>query len=197
MCMVPDRSPLEQGSSKTYTNRITTSIDLCGNQGIGMSIRHQAEVPNGSAPDGTYTEHRRVMVEKGIKYSTAIINSTLQCGECSTTYGAYYMPSLVYGTPATTLSYKECEDIHRRVVAAIVPKMVLVRSAARKVVLWSATYCGLGLDHLSTIQNICLQYLIGHTRSKIITSKLIHHQLNYTQLEIGCPTQALGQDFKQ
>jgi hypothetical protein len=25
-------------------------------------------------------------------------------------YGAYYMPSLAYGNPATTLSYKVCED---------------------------------------------------------------------------------------
>jgi hypothetical protein len=37
-------------------------------------------------------------------------------------YGAYYLPSLAYGTPATTLSYKECEDVQRAVIAAILPK---------------------------------------------------------------------------
>jgi hypothetical protein len=114
------------------------------------------------------------------------------------TYGSYYMPSLAYGTPETTLSYKECEDIHHLVVAAILPNMGIAHSAARKVVFGSPTYCGLGIDHLSTVQNLShLQYLIGHIRSKNITSKLIHHQLDYKQLEIGCPTQFLGQYFER
>jgi hypothetical protein len=67
-------------------------------------------------------------------------------------YGAYYMPSLTYGTPAKTISYKECEDIQRAVVAAILPKMGIVRNTARKVVFGSAKYCGLGLDHLETVK---------------------------------------------
>jgi hypothetical protein len=145
--------------------------------------------------DGTSNEHKRVMNEKGLAYAMAIRNSTLQRGECSMVYGAYYLPSLAYGTPATTLSYKECEDVQRAVIAAILPKMGIVRNAARKVVFGTAKYGGLGLDHLATIQNCSrLQYLIGHIRSKNITSKLICQQLDYTQLEIGCSAQVLGQD---
>jgi hypothetical protein len=148
--------------------------------------------------DGTSNEHKRVMKEKGLAYAMAIRNSTLQRGECSMAYGAYYLPSLAYGTPATTLSYQECEDVQRAVVAAILPKMGIVRNAARKVVFGSAKYCGLGLDHLATIQNYSrLQYLIGHIRSKSITSKLIRQQLDYTQLEIGCSAQVLGQDYNR
>jgi hypothetical protein len=56
--------------------------------------------------DGTSTEHERVMMEKGLEYATEIINSNIQRGECSMAYGAYYTPSLDYGTPATTLSYR-------------------------------------------------------------------------------------------
>jgi hypothetical protein len=109
---------------------------------------------------------KRVMKEKGLTYAMEIRNSTLQHGEFSMDYSAYYLPSLVYGTPAATLSYKECEDVQRAVVAAIHQKMGIVRNAARKVVFGSAKYCGLGLDHLSTIQNYSrLQYLIGHIRS--------------------------------
>jgi hypothetical protein len=49
---------------------------------------------------------------------------------------------------------------------------------------------------MATIQNYSrLQYLIGHIRSNSITSKLIRQQLDYTQLEIGCSAQVLGQDF--
>jgi hypothetical protein len=88
--------------------------------------------------DGTSNEHKRVMKEKGLAYAMAIRNSTLQRGECSMAYGAYYLPSLANGTPVTTLSYKECEDVQRAVVAVILPKMGIVHNAARKVVFGSA-----------------------------------------------------------
>jgi hypothetical protein len=148
--------------------------------------------------DGTSNEHKQVMNEKGLAYAMAIRNITLQHGECSMAYGAYYMPSLAYGTPATTLSYKKCEDVQRAVVTAILPKMGIVCNAARKVIFGSAKYCGLGLDHLVTTQNYSrLQFLIGHIRSKSITSKLIRQQLDYTQLEISCSAQVLGQDYNR
>jgi hypothetical protein len=83
------------------------------------------------------------------------------------------------------------------VVSAILLKIGIVCNAAITVVFGSATYCGLGLDHLSTVQNFsCLQYLIGHIRSKIITSKFIRQQLDYTQLERACSTQVLGQEYR-
>jgi hypothetical protein len=148
--------------------------------------------------DGTSNEHKRVMKEKGLAYAMVIRNSILHRGECSMAYGAYYLPSLAYDTPATTLSYKECEDVQQAVVAVILPKMGIVHNAARKVVFGSEKYCGLGLDHLATIQNYSrLQYLIGHIKSKSITGKLIRQQLDYTQLEIGCSAQVLGQDYNQ
>jgi hypothetical protein len=103
--------------------------------------------------DGISNEHLRVMNEKGLAYAMAIRNSTLQRGECSMSYGAYYLPSLAYGTPVTTLSYNECEDVQRAVMAEILPKMGIVRNATRKVVFRTAKYGGLGLDHLATIQN--------------------------------------------
>jgi hypothetical protein len=138
------------------------------------------------------------MMKKGVEYATAIINIILQRGECSMDYGSYYMPRLAYGTPANTLSYKECEDIQCPVVYAILPKMCIVRNAASTVVFGSAKYCGLGLDHLSSVQNFSrLQYLIGNIKSKSITSKLIRHQLDYTQLEIGFSTQVLVQDYNR
>jgi hypothetical protein len=54
--------------------------------------------------DGTSNENKRVMKEKRLAYAMAIINSTLWRGECNMAYGAYYMPSVAYGTPATALS---------------------------------------------------------------------------------------------
>jgi hypothetical protein len=121
--------------------------------------------------DGTSNEHKRVMNEKGLNYAMAIINSTLQRGECSMAYGAYYLPSLAYVTPATTLSLKKCEDVQRAVIAAILPKMGIVHNTARKVVFGTAKYGSRGLDHLATIQNYSRsQDLIGHIRRKVSLS---------------------------
>jgi hypothetical protein len=204
MRMVFDRSPMEQGCPNIGSNRTTTLIDLNDIKVIRTNLGNQTESTHRRTPnlgvfmtgDGTSNEHKRVMKEKGLDYAMAIRNSTLQHEECSMAYCAYYMPILAYDTPATILSYKECEDVQRAVVAAILPKMGIVRNAARKVVFGSEKYCGLGLDHLATTQNYSrLQYLIGHIRSKRITSKLIRQQLNYTQLEIGCPAQVLGQYY--
>jgi hypothetical protein len=72
--------------------------------------------------DGTSNDHLQVMHEKGLDYAMAIRNSTLQRGEYIMAYGAYYLPSLAHGTPATTLSYKHCEDVQRAVITAILPK---------------------------------------------------------------------------
>jgi hypothetical protein len=74
--------------------------------------------------------------------------------------------------------------------------MGIVRNVARKVVFRTAKYGGLGFDHLATIKNHSrLHYIISHISTKSITIKLIGQQLDYSQLEIGCSAQVLGQDF--
>jgi hypothetical protein len=89
--------------------------------------------------------------------------TSLSIGECSIAYGAYYMPSLVYGIPASSLMYKECEDMQHPVVAAILPKMGILRNTARTVVFGPPQYCGLGLNHLAAVQGyIRIQYLLGY-----------------------------------
>jgi hypothetical protein len=49
--------------------------------------------------DGMSSAHKNIMLDKGVAYTEAITNVTLQRGECYIAYGAYYMPSLDYGTP--------------------------------------------------------------------------------------------------
>jgi hypothetical protein len=63
--------------------------------------------------DGTSSTHKKIMLDKGIAYAEDITNITLQRGDCSIAYGTYYMPSMVYGTPDSSLTTKECEDIQR------------------------------------------------------------------------------------
>jgi hypothetical protein len=92
------------------------------------------------------------MKTKAKGYSEAIIGISLQRGESSMVYNSYYMASISYGTAATLLTYKECEEIQRPAVNAILPKMGINRNTARTVVFGTSKYRGLGLDHLSAVQ---------------------------------------------
>jgi hypothetical protein len=61
--------------------------------------------------DGNTDSHKKIMQEKSEAYGEVIRWSLLQRGESSTAYNCYYMPSIAYGTPTTTLSLKECDDL--------------------------------------------------------------------------------------
>jgi hypothetical protein len=117
-------------------------------------------------------------------------------GESGMAYSAFYMPSMGYGTPATTLSKKECEEIQRSIVNAILPKMGIARTAPRAAVFGTAQYGGLGLTHLVVLQgNTCIQYLLGHLRYGDDTGRLVKMLLEYTQLECGCRGNPLAQYY--
>jgi hypothetical protein len=105
------------------------------------------------------------------------------------------MPSLGYGTPATTLTNQDFEEIQKPVVNVILPKMGITRSAPRAVIFGTAQFGGLGLTHLTAMQgHTRLQYLLGHLRCGDATGRLMQMLLEYTQLECGCNGNPLAQD---
>jgi hypothetical protein len=147
--------------------------------------------------NGRCEAHKKVMIDKAILYSNEIRNSTMWRGESAVAYNSIYMPSLVYGVPATKMTKEECEDIQRPVVNAILPKMGIVRSAPRKVVFRTKQYGGLGLTHLASLQrNSRLQYLLGHLMYGDTPGELVQMLLEYMQLECGCRGNPLQQDYK-
>jgi hypothetical protein len=119
----------------------------------------------------------------------------LNRGEGSLAYNSYYIASLSYSTVATSLDIKECEEIQRPVVNAILPKMGINRNTARSV---TRKYGGLGLDHLAAVQGLGqLQYCIGIMRIQYTTGDLYQMLLEYTQLECGTATLILEANFNR
>jgi hypothetical protein len=84
------------------------------------------------------------MTEKSSLYATAIHRSSVWKGESSLAYNSFYLPSIGYGAPATTLTQQECYNIQTPVVNAILPKMGIIRKAYRSVVFGTAQFGGLG-----------------------------------------------------
>jgi hypothetical protein len=146
--------------------------------------------------DGKCTAQKKSMKEKAILFGEAIRSSTMWRGEIGMAYNDLYMPSLGYSTPATTLLKKDCEDIQRPVVNAILPKMGIARTAPRAVVFGTEQYGGLGLTHLAVLQGRTrLQYLLGHLCCGDAIGRIMKMLLGYTQLECGCRGNPLAQDY--
>jgi hypothetical protein len=148
--------------------------------------------------DGKPDSHKKVMQEKAEAYGEAISWSVLQRGESSTTYNSYYMPSIAYDTPATMLSFKECDDLQKPVINTILPKMGITSGAPRAVVFGTSRYGGIGLDHLAAVQSHRQpQYLVGHLQCQDTTGQLIRMMMEFTQMECGCTGNILEQSYKQ
>jgi hypothetical protein len=125
--------------------------------------------------DGTCTAHKKVMNEKASLYATAITRSSVWKGESGLAYNTFYLPSIGYGTPVTTLSQQECYDIQKQVINAIFPKMGIGRKAHRSAVFGTAQFGGLGLEHLAAYQgHNRLKCLIGHLLCNSTTDNLIY-----------------------
>jgi hypothetical protein len=108
------------------------------------------------------------------------------------------MPSIAYGTPVTTLSFKECDGLQKHVVNEILLKMDITSKPPRAVVSGMARYGGMGLDHLTAEQiHGQLRYLLGHIRCQDTTGQLIHMMMEFTQMECGCMGKVLEQSYKQ
>jgi hypothetical protein len=148
--------------------------------------------------NGKTDSHKKVMRKKAESYGEAIRGSILKRGESSTAYNCEYMPSIAYGTPATTLTFKKCDDLQKPVVNAILPKMGITSKATISVVFGTPRYGGIGLDHLAAVQSHGqLQYLLGHLRCKDTTGKLIRMMMEFTQMECGCTGNVFEQSYKQ
>jgi hypothetical protein len=145
--------------------------------------------------DGKCIAQKKAMKEKSILFEEAIRSNTMWRGESGMAYNAFYMPSLGYGTPATTLKKQDCEEIQKPVVNVILPKMDIARLDPRAIIFGTAQVGGLGLTHLSAMQgHTRLQYLLDHLRCGDATGRLMQMILEYTQLECGCRGNPLAQD---
>jgi hypothetical protein len=148
--------------------------------------------------DGKTDSHKKVMREKAEAYGEVISGSLLQRGESSAVYNCYYMPSIGYGTPATTVSFKECDDLQKPIVNAILPKMGITSKAPRAVVFRTTRYGGIGLDYLAVVQSHGqLQYLLGHLRCKDNTGQLIRMVMEFTQIVCGCTDNVFEKSYKK
>jgi hypothetical protein len=134
--------------------------------------------------------------QKASLYAIAIQHSSVWKGESGLVYNSFYLPSIGYKSPSTTLTQQECYNIQNPVVNTSFPKTGISRKAHRSVVFGTAQFCGLGLKNLAAYQGHSrLQYLMGHICCNITTGKLMRSMMDCAQLECGCTGNVLEQDY--
>jgi hypothetical protein len=129
------------------TKQIHKGINLTSkNEGKTVGIKRKA--PSDSHRtlgfhlhgNGKTDSHKKVMREKAESYGEAISGSILKRGESSTAYNCYYMPSIAYDTPATTLTFKECDDLQKPLLMQYYPIWV---SQVRRPEQWYLVHQGM------------------------------------------------------
>jgi hypothetical protein len=109
------------------------------------------------------------------------------------------MPSFAYGTPATTLPFNDSDDLQKPVVNGILPKKEITSKSPRAVVLRTARYGGIWIDHLTEEQRSHgqLQYLLGHLQFQDTTGHRIHGMMEFSHMECGFTGNVLEQSYNQ
>jgi hypothetical protein len=120
-------------------------------------------------------------------YGHRIRHSTLDRRQSALAYNAMYTPSMLYGLPATSLSYKRIEAIfNANTVDQFLPKMGYVHSTHRALIFGPKSYGGFGVRHLFTeMQGAKIEAVISYIRTGLTLGLSMRININYLQLLTG------------
>eukprot|EP00957_Ditylum_brightwellii_P136430 10405332-Ditylum_brightwellii.AAC.1 len=91
-----------------------------------------------------------------------------------------------YPLAATSFTKKQCIQLMKPFVYAILPKLGFNRHTARTVIFGSVRYSGFQLAHLLLEQGyLAIKHFIGHVRKETITGDQIIIALSKAQLILG------------
>jgi hypothetical protein len=101
-------------------------------------------------------------------------------------YNIVFLPSLKYGLPSTTLSFRQIEDIHKYAVDKFLSGMGYDRSTPRALIYSPSEFGGFGIRHLYTeMLGMKLDTVVSHLRAETQFGKAFRINLNYLQLTAG------------
>ena len=101
-------------------------------------------------------------------------------------YRAYLVMALKYMLSSSMLSYKECDEMGKKVEAILFNAFMIQKNCAWVVLYSPLSFGGIGIEHLYHIQ--CfekMKFLYRHYRMQDVTGQLMKICMDWTQLEIG------------
>jgi hypothetical protein len=115
--------------------------------------------------DGSSNTHKKVMTKKSVIYAEAIAQTNFWSEYIGMAYNSFYTTIFSYGAQEASIFYKECDELKKPVVNAILPKMGINRNTSRALTFATSNVGGLGLDNIEAVQVFgWMQYLMAHLR---------------------------------
>lgn len=129
------------------------------------------------APNGNTTTQCKKMIEKAQLWADHMRTGVIRKGETWLALQSTIWWSFCYPLNALNLTKQQCEQIMAPVINYALPAMGVCRNFPRDLVFSPTQYCGLGVKHIYTLQEIALSkiFYTTPTYNRPQVNYIIHH----------------------
>jgi hypothetical protein len=163
-------APVEDTPSTLYMNDINKV-----RKAVRRIDTHQAEETLGVwiAPNGNTTVQCNKMKEKALLWADHMRTGSIRKHETWLALTSTIWHTLCYPLNSTNLTKEQCQQIMAPVINYALPAMGVCRNFPRDLVFSSTKYCGIGIKHIHTLQEISrIKDILHHTYMQTTTGKL-------------------------
>ena len=179
--------------------QISTTITIKSSDGNTLPIKHQdcsiahRMLGQYKTPIGDDSAHLRYIQQKSDNWLETIEAAHLTKVEALAAFETMWFPSIAFGLGTTNLTYKELNNVQKRITNHILPLMGYNRHLPRAVVFGIRKYGGLNFKHLYIQQGTeHIKQFIKHYRHQGSIGNLLKIALRWLWLIAGfsfCPLQ--------
>ena len=150
------------------------------------------------APNGSMSTQIKILKELALKWARKITKSYLTPHECLIAYKQVLFPALVYPLAVMPVSEKDCDDIIRPALNALLTKLNINKTTCRKLLYGPARYGGMELPNIYVYGNILkVMMLIGHMQKEDATMPILTTSIATVQQQTGVSIPVLQSNFSK
>jgi hypothetical protein len=186
-------APFEDTPSTLYMNDINKV-----RKAVRRIDTHQAEETLGVwiAPNGNTTVQCNKMKEKALLWADHMRTGSIRKHETWLALTSTIWCTLCYPLNSSNLTKEQCQQIMAPVINYALPAMGVCRNFPRDLVFSSTKYCGIGIKHIHTLQEISrIKDILHHTYMQTTTGKLYRTSFEYLILQLGMGTDLRSIDY--
>ena len=138
------------------------------------------------AADGGFKDKHKHRVKQARQMAGKLTNSAATPQDAFMIYSFRYLPAITYCLPITNFSKKQCDDIQKPFINALLPKLRINRHMKRAIIWGPTKYGGLAIKDIYTEQ-LCstLNKFISHIRTGTSVGTTLNIAIDAYQIFLG------------
>jgi hypothetical protein len=150
------------------------------------------------APDGNNNTQFQKMKAKSQEWADNMRTGVIRKDETWLALQSTIWCTFCYPLNCLNLTKEQCQHIMGPVINYALPAMGVCRKFPRDLVFSPTQYCGLGIKHIHTLQEIArIKDILHHTYLNTITRKLYRMSFEFLILELGMNTNLALLDYNK